>query len=115
MDILGLSKDEITKLFKPARVARGVRPVITPVIQTRTRPEDIMVGFEEVMCREYNIKMEQEQKARDMKREAEEAQAILNLQICKKYTDGATIKSLKDEYNVTRAYLNKIFKKYIRS
>ena len=113
MDILGLSKDEITKLFKPARVPRGVRPVITPVIQTR--PEYVMMEIDEFIAREHQLEMEQKQKAYDMKREEEEKQALINLQICKKYTDGATLKSLKDEYNVTQAYLNRIFKKYIRT
>jgi YesN/AraC family two-component response regulator len=113
MDTLGLSKDEITKLFKPTKATRDVRPVITPVIQTR--PEYVMMEIDEFIARERQLEMEREQKVYDMKREAEEKQAILNLQICKKYTDGATLKSLKDEYNVTQAYLNRIFKKYIRS
>ena len=56
------------------------------------------------------FKKGQEEEARLMKREADDRQKIMNLQICKKYNDGATLKSLRDEYLIKQSHLDKILK-----
>ena len=133
MDTLGLSKAEIDELFKnneqneraeiddlfknDRQKERAEIKRVNAEAKRNKAEEKRQQRLQKAIKAEADelIKKQQEEEARVMKREAEEKQTIINLQICKKYTDGATIKSLKDEYNVTRAYLNRIFKKYIRS
>lgn len=110
MDNLGLSKDEIKDLFKKTKGdTRHDIKMAENIFRMKANYEAAVKAEADEL-----LKKQQEKEALEMKREEEEKQTIMNLQICKKYTDGATIKSLKDEYNVTKPYLNKIFKKYIR-
>jgi len=73
---------------------------------------ELMKAYDDEETRIENIKKEQAEIAYNKKREEEDKKTIMNLKICKKYTDGATLKSLMNDYDVSRAYLNRIFKKY---
>ena len=73
---------------------------------------ELMKAYDEEETRIENIKKEQAEATYNAKRQAEEVQKEIDRQIYKKYIEGATLKSLKDEFNVTQANLNRIFKKY---
>lgn len=113
MDILGLSKGEIDELFKKDRQEERAATRLAHAEIKRNKAEQRRHERYEASLKadaDELLKKEQEEEARLMKIEAVEKQKIMNLQILKKYNDGATLKSLRDEYNVTQYHLNNLLK-----
>ena len=114
MDILGLSKGEIDELFVKDRQVKqsDIRRRNAEAVRIKADAKK-----QERLKKALNaealalFKKKQEEEARLMKREADDRQKIMNLQILKKYDDGATLKSLMDEYNVSRQKLIWLLKK----
>ena len=114
MDILGLSKGEIDELFKKDRQAERAATRQAHAEIKRNKAEQKRNDRYEASLKadaDELLKKEQEEADRLMKREADDKQKIMNLQILKKYDDGATLKSLMDEYNVSRQKLIWLLKK----
>jgi hypothetical protein len=127
MDVFGLNQSEINGLFikntqkQPiaTRQEKAQAKWINLYEQTaideqykKPTKEELMKAYDEEETRLENIKKEQAETAYNAKRQAEEEQKVIELQICKKYTDGETLKSLINEYNVSQQKLRWLFKKY---
>lgn len=113
MDILGLSKGEIDELFVKDRQVKqsDIRRRNAEAARIKAdakKQERLKKALNAEALALFKKQMEEADRVK--KEEAVEKEKIMNLQICKKYTDGATLKSLRDEYIIKQCQLDRILK-----